>query len=311
VLNNIADFASEDFEWYGGALPIMKAKAFYADMEKLEEKRAEAHLNIWNAQTKKDTEYWTLMYNWGTTLALQEKEIGESAGRVTTEYDKWALARTVSVEKAQEEVEWIKRYNAQFAIAVDMAHRLEKISPLTAAIANLKTISKIDISASLRDADDAVSNIAANITQRYQNIANMTSSLIGAPLRAAFSEGQNALEAFGNAFLDMLTTLAVKAATFGILSSIFSPFSAAVGGLGGFLGFGGPRAMGGPVEPGNYYKVNENTPNSEYFVPTVPGQIIPNAGTTINISFNGNVTDQRYVDEFILPRIQRTLRLAR
>ena len=39
--------------------------------------------------------------------------------------------------------------------------------------------------------------------------------------------------------------------------------------------FGGGRAMGGPVEAGKIYKVNENTPNSEFFAPGVDGTIIP------------------------------------
>lgn len=39
--------------------------------------------------------------------------------------------------------------------------------------------------------------------------------------------------------------------------------------------FGGGRALGGPVEAGKVYKVNENTPNSEYFAPTQDGVIIP------------------------------------
>jgi hypothetical protein len=43
------------------------------------------------------------------------------------------------------------------------------------------------------------------------------------------------------------------------------------------FGIGGPagRATGGPVVPGQIYKVNENTPNSEFFSPAVPGNIIP------------------------------------
>ena len=39
--------------------------------------------------------------------------------------------------------------------------------------------------------------------------------------------------------------------------------------------FGGARAAGGPVEPGHFYRVNEN--GEEFFSPTVAGQIIPNA----------------------------------
>lgn len=41
----------------------------------------------------------------------------------------------------------------------------------------------------------------------------------------------------------------------------------------------GARALGGPVLPGHAYLVNENTPRSEIFVPSVPGVIIPTGGT--------------------------------
>lgn len=47
-------------------------------------------------------------------------------------------------------------------------------------------------------------------------------------------------------------------------------------GNGGFLTFGGPRAGGGPVSPGQAYLVGEQRP--EIFVPNVPGKIIPRVG---------------------------------
>lgn len=50
-----------------------------------------------------------------------------------------------------------------------------------------------------------------------------------------------------------------------------------LGGGGNILSslFGGGRAAGGPVEAGKIYKVNENTPNSEYFAPGMDGMILP------------------------------------
>ncbi len=41
------------------------------------------------------------------------------------------------------------------------------------------------------------------------------------------------------------------------------------------LRFAGGRASGGPVTAGYTYKVNENTPNSEYFTPSTSGYITP------------------------------------
>lgn len=48
-----------------------------------------------------------------------------------------------------------------------------------------------------------------------------------------------------------------------------SSLGSAVGGL-----FGGGRSYGGPVQAGSLYAVNERTPRTEYFMPTMPGQVI-------------------------------------
>ena len=65
----------------------------------------------------------------------------------------------------------------------------------------------------------------------------------------------------------------------------------AIGAVGGFLGFGGNRAMGGPVAANTAYVVGERGP--ELFVPQGSGTIIPNGGggrgTTINLTVNGAI----------------------
>lgn len=53
----------------------------------------------------------------------------------------------------------------------------------------------------------------------------------------------------------------------------FGALTSFVGGL-----FGGGRASGGPVKAGKIYRVNENTPNSEYFAPSSDGFIFPDRG---------------------------------
>jgi hypothetical protein len=66
---------------------------------------------------------------------------------------------------------------------------------------------------------------------------------------------------------------------------------ASIGGaIGGALGFGGNRAMGGPVSSGTAYVVGERGP--ELFVPGKSGTIVPNGaggGTTINLTVNGAI----------------------
>lgn len=66
------------------------------------------------------------------------------------------------------------------------------------------------------------------------------------------------------------------------------------------LGFGGARAMGGPVSSNNSYLVGENGP--EMFVPNSGGKIIPNnklggGGTSINITVNGDISGQDLIEK--------------
>ncbi len=68
-----------------------------------------------------------------------------------------------------------------------------------------------------------------------------------------------------------------------IYQNITGPLFKSLGGEGGFLsdigsalGFGGGRATGGPVVPGQYYVVGENGP--EVLVPGMSGTVIPNGG---------------------------------
>lgn len=63
----------------------------------------------------------------------------------------------------------------------------------------------------------------------------------------------------------------------GPLANLFgmTPQSSGLGGLFG-MAFGGPRASGGSVTPGNLYRVNEK--GEEFFSPGTHGRIIPNDG---------------------------------
>lgn len=83
--------------------------------------------------------------------------------------------------------------------------------------------------------------------------------------------GKDATEALGNALNNVGNRL-LNAGIDGLFSGLFGG-----GGGGNIFGslFGGGRAMGGPVKAGRIYKVNENTPNSEYWMPTGDGVVIP------------------------------------
>ncbi|APE43416.1 hypothetical protein BOO69_08295 [Sulfitobacter alexandrii] len=81
----------------------------------------------------------------------------------------------------------------------------------------------------------------------------------------------------GENFEDVLSNLAKQLAKAALQAAIFNegPFSGG-GGLGSFFGslLTGKRATGGPVRSGGAYLVNENTPNSEVFVPSQSGAVL-------------------------------------
>ncbi|WP_136057741.1 hypothetical protein [Candidatus Halocynthiibacter alkanivorans] len=88
---------------------------------------------------------------------------------------------------------------------------------------------------------------------------------------------------------------ALEAALFGS-----GPFSSGAGGGGGLLAgivgaVFGKRANGGPVRAGESYLVNENTPNSEVFVPSTSGAIL-NVPLYFSPVINAPGADQAAVD---------------
>jgi|GEM_PF-6855020 len=105
------------------------------------------------------------------------------------------------------------------------------------------------------------------------------------------------------------------------LASIFSTLLQAGqkgGGIGGsiagFLGsaFGGNRALGGPVKAGMTYRVNENTPRSEFFTPSQNGYVgnlkppSPSAGRGQAFTY-APVIDARGADQAAVIRLQQAM----
>ncbi len=105
--------------------------------------------------------------------------------------------------------------------------------------------------------------------------------------RSAFSNGiRAAIDGDLGGFFDGLADRFTSRMLDNLADDLFDLLSN-VGGdkKGGFLGsiasgigslFGGGRASGGPVTKGRIYRINENTPNSEYFAPGVSGSILTN-----------------------------------
>lgn len=137
----------------------------------------------------------------------------------------------------------------------------------------------------------------------------------------AFKELQQAIEGWGKAsadafvefaftgktsFSDMVTSILKDLAKMVVYQNITKPLAAGVsesvssGAFGDFFKglFGGGRATGGPVNPGQYYVVGENGP--EVLVPNTAGTVIPAGGgmgggstsnVTINIDASGTKTE--------------------
>jgi hypothetical protein len=154
----------------------------------------------------------------------------------------------------------------------------------------------------------------------FEQLALVFTSSIG----KAIESGRLDLESFFDALLKdllKLTTqlLIVKPLSEGLAKVLSGGGGGGAGdllsnigsGIAGFLGFGGARAAGGPVDRGRAYLVGEQGP--ELFVPRSAGGIVPNgAGVTNNITVNlpqgSNVT--RETGEQIAAAVARKLAQA-
>jgi tape measure domain-containing protein len=125
------------------------------------------------------------------------------------------------------------------------------------------------------------------------------------------AEGTSRVDALRNAFTSLRTAI-LNALGNRLIESLLGS-SGTVSPIFASLGFGGPRAGGGSVQPGKEYYVGERGP--ERFVPTSPGAIVPARreqsgiviqGDTINIQ-NGNTAEMERVLQEREARIMRQI----
>lgn len=135
---------------------------------------------------------------------------------------------------------------------------------------------------------DEIDNLRASVDLLGQHAAATFEDAFGGAFADFITGAKNAGDAIRSFFQD-LQREAAQAVAKNFAQQIFGGLSSSSGsgGGGGWLStlgsvagslFGGGRATGGPVQAGMVYKVNENTPRSEYFAPAVDGQIIPAGG---------------------------------
>lgn len=176
------------------------------------------------------------------------------------------LAETIAIIKAAQKREYITPQDAAILTAGAAGQNIvnEARSPLTSAL----DISGRDIARDLREGDQEQQ-------QRYREQ--------GAEIATSFIDilrSGNIGEEIGLRFADAAFNSLQQALT-GIFAGLLQNGGQAggiVSGLGSFFGFGGGRAMGGPVRKGFSYDVGES--GREKFIAPANGFIMPNMGAT-------------------------------
>jgi len=146
-------------------------------------------------------------------------------------------------------------------VALSVTRNEEKLKPLLALMRTIFNFSKNYLAPILINvlgkAFQFVAGVISNVIGLFANLVNVINKAVSA-IRAVASVG-----------------------------------SGIGGAIGGALGFGGGRAMGGPVSSGTAYVVGEKGP--ELFVPGRSGSIVPNGGrggNTINLTVNGAIDSE-------------------
>jgi hypothetical protein len=139
----------------------------------------------------------------------------------------------------------------------------------------------------IKSAFDTIKNSVMENKEEFTALFNFLKDYVAPFLGGAL---RIAIMAIGKVISTVVELVASLVRGFQQVIQFGSAVGGAIGAVGGFLGFGGGRAMGGPVAANTAYVVGERGP--ELFVPGNSGTIIPNGaggGTTINLTVNGAI----------------------
>jgi hypothetical protein len=139
----------------------------------------------------------------------------------------------------------------------------------------------------IKSAFDTIKNSVMENKEEFRALFNFLKDYVAPFLGGAL---RIAIMAIGKVISTVVELVADLVRGFQQVVKFGSAVGGAIGAVGGFLGFGGGRAMGGPVSANTAYVVGERGP--ELFVPGNSGTIIPNGaggGTTINLTVNGAI----------------------
>ncbi|ADH91616.1 phage tape measure protein [Ancylobacter novellus DSM 506] len=191
-----------------------------------------------------------------------------------------------------------------------------------ADLLNAAERAKIEITPEVRQNIDALATAYAEATVEAERLREQQEYLVGQladlndlgkdVLGGFISDMQNgvsAAEALSNALAKVGDKLLGMA-----LDGLFNPVGSGPGGLlGSLLGsFGGSKAVGGPVNAGQIYRVGERGP--EMFVPDVAGRIVPNhamagggRGGAMAVTYAPHITVEAGASAEAVAQLQRVL----
>ena len=142
------------------------------------------------------------------------------------------------------------------------------------------------INSAFNNIKDAVMENKDEFIVLFNFLKNYIAPFFGGALKIA-------IQGIGIAITVVVNAVAALIRGFEAVIGFGARIGGVVGGAIGALGFGGGRAMGGPVSGGTAYMVGERGP--ELFVPKGSGTIVPNGagrGTTINLTVNGAIDSE-------------------
>lgn len=136
-----------------------------------------------------------------------------------------------------------------------------------------------------RAVGEANQSISAGLAT-VEDAAHTVFNSFSRTLETAATNGRTTMRDMVDSILNDLKRLAVETFITGPLESVFNSV------LGSALNFGGARAGGGPVAPGQAFLVGERGP--ELFVPSQGGTVLPHSARVAsapNIVFNVQASD--------------------